>query len=194
MKLTGGLTGRVVFAHESAASKYVLHAQQSPITFGDSNQVADVTLISTPTWPLKISTRNKLNAVHHTRCLHLPMFPTHSSLHTLERDIACGNGFRNDALLEVYVDEEQTLHLEFSSVGAAGSAFAILTSWPLYRGLVVEGGSDPCEGGLEELLEKVGPRPPVFPRKSVKGYEDGAGALSEADDSARSESNQIELL
>jgi hypothetical protein len=164
-KLLGGMSARIEFVNEGAAEEYVLYASMYPISFGDPPQRASVTLIPTPTWPVKLSMRNRLNQGQ-TRCLRIPDFPTHFSLKDLERELTRGNGYRAAALVEIYLDETMTLHLEFSNIDAAGSAFGILTSFREFRGLGLEVGweKDPCAGVLEELSEEMKPRPPILPR------------------------------
>jgi hypothetical protein len=164
-KLLGGMSTRIEFVNEGAAEEYVLYASMYPISFGDPSQRATVTLIPTPTWPVRLPTRNKFNQ-DQTRCLRIPNFPTHFSLDGLERELTRGNGYRAAALVEIYLDETMTLHLEFSNIDAAGSAFGILTSFREFRGLGLEVGweKDPCAGVLEELQEEPKPRPPMLPK------------------------------
>jgi hypothetical protein len=162
-KLLGGMSARIEFVNEGAAEEYVLYAEMYPISFGDPPQRATVTLVPTPTWPVRLPTRNKVN-LGQTRCLRIPNFPTHFSLQGLERELTRGNGYRAAALVEIYLDETMTLHLEFSNVDAAGSAFGILTSFREFRGLEVGWEKDPCAGQLEDLREEPKPRPPMLPR------------------------------
>jgi hypothetical protein len=162
-KLLGGMSAGIEFVNEGAAEEYVLYAEMYPISFGDPPQRATVTLVPTPTWPVRLPTRNKVN-LGQTRCLRIPNFPTHLSLKGLERELTRGNGYRAAALVEIYLDEMMTLHLEFSNVDAAGSAFGILTSFREFRGLEVGWEKDPCAGQLEDLREEPKPRPPMLPR------------------------------
>jgi hypothetical protein len=162
-KLLGGISARIEFLNEGAAEEYVLYAEMYPISFGDPPQRATVTLVPTPTWPVRLPTRSKVN-LGQTRCLRIPNFPTHFSLEGLERELTKGNGHRAAALVEIYLDEMMTLHLEFSNIDAAGSAFGILTSFREFRGLEVGWEKDPCAGPLEELHEEPKPRPPMLPR------------------------------
>jgi hypothetical protein len=176
-KLLGGMSARIEFLNEGAAEEeYVLYAEMYPISFGDPPQRATITLVPTPTWPVRLPTRNKVN-LGQTRCLRIPNFPTHFSLKGLERELTRGNGHRAAALVEIYLDETMTLHLEFSNVDAAGSAFGILTSFREFRGLEVGWEKDPCAGPLEELREEPKPRPPMLPRNfdAVKRRESGGG-------------------
>jgi hypothetical protein len=162
-KLMGNLSARVVFRHEAAAEEYALYARDHPIRFGDGEKQAEVTLIETPTYPLNPRASARLQAHQQTRCLSLPNFPTTFSLNSLERNLSCGNGIRAEMLVEMWIDEVGTLHLQFSSVEEAGKAFGILGAWQMYRGLDVRFEQDPCAGEVEELQSPVKPRPPVFP-------------------------------
>jgi hypothetical protein len=175
-KLLSVMSARIEFLNEGAAEEYVLSAEMYPISFGDPPQCATVTLVPTPTWPVRLPTRNKVN-LGQTRCLRIPNFPADFSLKGLERELTRGNGYRAAALVGIYLDETMTLHLEFSNVDAAGSAFGILTSFREFRGLEVGWEKDPCAGQLEELSEEPKPRPPMLPRNfdAVKrGESDGS--------------------
>lgn len=175
VSITGTMSAMVQFVHEADAEEYVTYTSEHPISFPSTSgpstaaseeglgMKAEIAIIHIPTYPLAISARVRIHEHGQTRCLALSNFPENYSLRSLERNLACGNGHRAVSLIEFWLDEEQTLHLEFSSVGAAGSAYGILTNWQIYRGLQVAFERDPCAGALEELLE-VKPRPPVLPR------------------------------
>jgi hypothetical protein len=197
VSITGSMSAMVQFVHEADAEEYVTYTSEHPISFPptcDSStktsgegmgMKAEITLIQTPTYPLAIPARVRIHEHGQTRCLVLPGFPENYSIRSLERNLACGNGHRATSLIEFWLDEEQTLHLEFSSVGAAGSAYGILTNWQIYRGLQVAFERDPCAGALEELLE-VKPRTPMLPRSlyiapardSASSFEDEGYATS----------------
>ncbi|PVH85819.1 hypothetical protein DL98DRAFT_650758 [Cadophora sp. DSE1049] len=156
----GTLQARVVFKHEAAAEEYVLYAAEHPITFDEDN-IAEVTLVDTPTYPLPAKQISRLR--EHTRCIAVLDIPFYFSLNQLEHDLACGNGHRAQSLIEMWIDEEFTLHLQFANVDMAGSAWAILHAWNAYRGLVCRWEADLCAGEVEELTGGVEPRPRVLP-------------------------------
>ncbi|KAK0119235.1 hypothetical protein ONS96_012296 [Cadophora gregata f. sp. sojae] len=156
----GTMHARVVFKHEAAAEEYVLYAAEHPISFGEDN-VAEVTLVETPTYPLHAKQISRLR--EQTRCIAVLDIPSYFSINQLEHDLACGNGHRAKSLIEMWIDEDYTLHLEFANVDMAGSAWAILHAWNAYRGLECRWEADPCAGEVEELANGVKPRPKVFP-------------------------------
>ncbi|KAH7417360.1 hypothetical protein BKA64DRAFT_769321 [Cadophora sp. MPI-SDFR-AT-0126] len=156
----GTLQARVVFKHEAAAEEYVLYAAAHPISFAEDN-IAEVTLIVTPTYPLPAKQISRLR--EQTRCIAVLDIPSYFSLNQLERDLACRNGHRAKSLIEMWIDEDFTLHLQFANIDMAGSAWAILHAWNAYRGLVCRWEADPCAGEVEELAGKVEPRPKVMP-------------------------------
>ncbi len=163
ISITGSLSARIVFRHEAAAEEYTLYVSSYPLFFGEDDTKAEVTLLTTPTYPLNARASNRVNAHAQTRCLCLPNFPPTFSLNALERDLACGNGYRAEALVEMWIDESGTLHLQFSSVEMAGSAFGILSAWQSYRGLEVRFEADSCADPVEELALPVKPRPLMLP-------------------------------
>jgi hypothetical protein len=164
--ITGALSARVVFRHEGAAEEYVLYAKGHPILFGDEDggKEAKVTLLTTPTYPPSPRLLNRLLSHQQTRCLSLPNFPPHFSLTALERQLASNNGVRGSMLIEFFIDEEGTLHLQFSDIFWAGAAFGILTNFRDYRGLDVKFVEDPCTGPLSDLSSPIAPRPPMLPK------------------------------
>ena len=162
--LTGSMTALVYFLHEHAAERYVLYAMDHPITFGEEAQEAVITLLPTPTWPLKYSTRCAISELNHSRMLSIPNFPENMSISLIQRTITHGNGHRANLLVEIFLSAENTLHLEFSSINAAGSAYGILTNFMSFKDLVVCWEPDPCAGPLVELELPIKPRPPMLPR------------------------------
>ncbi|PMD39522.1 hypothetical protein L207DRAFT_634099 [Hyaloscypha variabilis F] len=167
--ITGSLSARIVFRQEAAAEAYTLYCTSHPLLFHSSDssseiQRAHITHLQTPTFPLSPRHLSRLTTHAQTRCLSIPSFPPSFSLNTLERHLSKGSGVRGDMLAEMWIDEEGTLHLQFSSVFWAGAAFGILTSFAMYRGLEVLFADDPCAGPVEELGEEVAPRPSLFPR------------------------------
>lgn len=171
--ITSSLSARIVFRQKVAAEEYVLYCSQHPLAFpssstseSDSSTLtpATVTILSTPTYPLNPRILGRLIFHAQTRCLSLPSFPPSSSLNELERQLSAGNGRRADMLVEMWIDEDGTLHLHFSDVLSADAAYRILTRVPAYRGLEVLFSDDPCAGPVEELSLPVEPRPPVLPK------------------------------
>src|SRR4051812_856841 len=116
MPLLGSMSTMIQFLHESAAEKYVEYTQKHPITFGEEEKIAEITLIPTPTFPIKHSYRRSIFELNHTRMLAIPNFPETMSLSTLQRALTHGNGHRADLLVEIFLSERNTLHLEFSSI------------------------------------------------------------------------------
>jgi hypothetical protein len=164
-KLTGGMTAMVQFLHESSAQEYITYWHKHPIYFGPSDQKAEVTLVQTPTWPLTTGSHRSILERNQTRCLAIPAFPEHLSITALERNVSGHNGFQWAALLDVYTDEQETLHLEFSSMRAANSAYSILSQWQIYRQLNPFFTPDPCAGSVEELALPLPPRLHILRRK-----------------------------
>lgn len=179
MKLTGGMSAMITFVKEGEADEFVEYTGIHPLTFGDDDEktTAEVALIATPTYPMSAALVNKLNHHGSTRCLLLPDFPHDFSPTRLERNISGGNKFRAESLVEMYFTPDKSLHLEFSSIDAAGSAFAILTKWQTYHGLRVIYAPDTCAGPVEQLQLDVGPRKPLFPKD---GFTDGSAATHDA--------------
>lgn len=163
VKLTGGNTVLVQFLNASSADEYVSYTTVHPISFGDDKQVADIDLVVSPTYPC-FHIAHSVRHLEQSRVLAIHHFPKDVSISRLERDISGCNQYRAEALIEIYLDEEGTLHMEFSSVSAAGCAYGILIARHAYKWLFPFFEKDPCVGPVEELELPVRPRPPLIPR------------------------------
>lgn len=156
---------RVVFKDEATAMAYVAYAEKSPIRFGaedgKNGKVAEVTLVETPTYPIPFRAAKFLS--QHTRCIAVRDIPRSFSLSTLQHNLACGNRWRAEGLIEMFIDEQDVLHLQFSSISMAGGARAFLKTSSYYRRLRCEWETDPCSGDLEELADGMKPSPPTYP-------------------------------
>jgi hypothetical protein len=193
-KLTGGITVIVQFLHGSSAEQYSAYTKDHPIHFGSSAQKAEVTLVKTPTWPLTTGLYPSILKQKQKRCLAIPSFPKVLSIAELERNVSGNIPFRSEALLDIYSDEQETLHLEFSCMVAAHFAYDILTKWQKYSELKPIFALDPCAGAVEELASRL---PPV--RRNVPEYSCELIGLSHNSSSScgenrKSEANQGEYL
>jgi hypothetical protein len=159
--LRGTMSARVVFVEDFDACAFVSYTSAHPLVFGENGdaRTAVITLVPTPTYPPSQGMIKRMKAERKdTRCLAIHNFPNELSLTKLQSDLACGNGWRADNLVETYLDQHNTLHLHFSNIQLAGSAFAILTTnWHTYRGLNVTFEEDPCAGLLEEMSMQLAP-------------------------------------
>lgn len=174
IKVLGSMSARIVFRDEKAAEEYVSWTKVQPICFPaeDGEEImipAIVELINTPTFP---GFRDQHGGI--TRCLSIPNIPTRIRLRQMEQDLIGYPPIRADGLVEWFLDENQTLHLQFSSTGNAEQAFGILARLPIYRGCDIQRAEDPCSGPIQELLEEPKPRPPMFPRNWNGFKADGA--------------------
>jgi hypothetical protein len=161
--LTGTNSAKIEFLHERNAMEYVDFCAEHSITFGEDSQSASVALIPTPTWPIKTPLSRAIFERKHTRILTIPDFPDNLSLTLIKRTLTHGSGHRANLLVDFFLTCRNTLHLEFSSISAAGSAFGILTNFDAFRGLEVCWDRDTCEGSLEDLKSPALPRHPMRP-------------------------------
>lgn len=165
-KIMGGaMSAMVKFVEDYDAQSFANYAAQHPIVFGEDGEerTAEITLIPTPTFPPSQGMKKRMALSRNTRCLAVLDVPESLSFSKLQHDLAFQIARRADCLLEIYLDENNTLHLEFSNMSIAGSSFGILTNWTAYYGLKVVYEPDPCAGLLEELALPVPPRPPMLP-------------------------------
>ena len=170
-RLMGGkMSAMVVFVEDYDAQAFVDYVSAHPIIFDcdDKAQNTVVIPIPTPTYPMFQGLKKRMKHDRKgTRCIAIRNVPGQLSLSKLQYDISCGNRHRADNLVEIYLDHDNTLHLEFSNMVLASSAFGILTNWIAYRGLDVIYEPDPCAGPLADLVLPFPPRPPILPRNRL---------------------------
>ncbi|OWP07546.1 hypothetical protein B2J93_8998 [Marssonina coronariae] len=163
--IPGSVQARVVFKDETAALAYAVYAEHHQISFGDledeDRKIAKITLNDTPTYPM--ASRKVDRVKHQTRCIAVLGVPLSFSLSALDHDLACGSRWRAEGLVEMFIDKDATLHLEFSSIDIAGGAWAVLTTHHTYRRLKCHWEKESCAGDVEELAQNVRSRPPMFP-------------------------------
>ncbi|KAI9872165.1 MAG: hypothetical protein M1830_002005, partial [Pleopsidium flavum] len=155
--ITGFHTALITFLRESAASDYEDFAALHPICFG--GQVAKVSMLSTPTWPMTIPLKTAIFDHHHTRCLEVRNFPRQTNSLALRRDLRICSSMECDMIETLTMRHDGILEIRFSSVGAAGQAFGILTSYRAYRQCNVAFSPDPCALPLKTMLEQRHPKP-----------------------------------
>ncbi len=156
LKVTGSNTALIIFLHEHSALAYEEHAKKHPIIF--SGLVAKVTVVPTPTWPIKPKLRKAVFNHQHSRCLEVYQFPTSISHSGLRKDIGHCEELNYDDLVHIEMREDGILMLQFSSIDGADWAYGMLSSLRAYQNCAPYFTSDPCSQSLETLLplNKIG--------------------------------------
>ncbi|KAG9236272.1 hypothetical protein BJ875DRAFT_372499, partial [Amylocarpus encephaloides] len=166
--VTGSMSVIVQFVQEAAAQEYVtfVNANADCLSFDCNGEAkaAEVTLLSTPSYPIHLAQLKATTDNKHTRCISIHNVPSGFSVPALERDLSCGNGHRASNLVEMYFDKHRILYLEFASIIIASSAFGILKRWQEYEVLEVRFEPDPCAEALEKLRLDAEPKKPLFPK------------------------------
>lgn len=180
LSITGSYTALVTFIRESAASGYEDFAALHPVHFG--GQVAKVSMLSTPTWPLTMRLRTAIFDHHHTRCLEVPNFPRHISPLSLRRDLRVCSSTEYDMIEHLAMRDDNVLELRFCSINAAGKAFGILTSYRTYSQCQVKFSSDPCDLPLKTMLDQEQPELPSDGYKGIVAIDNDVNADHFADD------------
>ena len=150
LKVTGSNTALIIFLHEHSALAYEEHARKHPIIFG--GLVAEVTVVPTPTWPIKPTLHKAVFNHQHSRCLEVHDFPRSISPSRLRKDIGHSKELDLDHLIHMEMRKDGTLLLQFSSIYGAGRAYGMLSTFRAYRGCKPFFTSDPCSQSLETLL------------------------------------------
>ncbi|KAI9787941.1 MAG: hypothetical protein M1816_007341 [Peltula sp. TS41687] len=149
--IIGSMSARIVFFHESSATRYVEFHQQRGLDF--SGQVAQVAKLATATWPLQEALRKAIQCHSYTRCLLIEEFPRWISMHVLRSDLGIQSHPSNPRCPIEYVDFDDSgaLHLRFTSISAAVEAYEILSCLKQsdrYEQVKISFLPDPCAAPL----------------------------------------------
>ncbi len=148
-KITGSNTALVTFYYERSARAYENYAKQHRIAF--SNFVAQVAVVSTPTWPIPDNLRTSIEKFGNTRCFEVHNIPRNISLPSVRRELTASPVMESDSLECMRLGADGILGLRFSSISAAEQSSALFRM--RYRGCTVKYTPDPCAQPLETLVE-----------------------------------------
>lgn len=151
-KLIGSNSALIVFLHEHAAMAYEKHAVINSLTI--KNQLVNVKVVNSPTYPTRIGLKNSIETHQHTRCLEIHNFPRHVSESQLRLDLGVSAHIKGDRVEHLKMREDKILELHFPSIHYAGQGFGIFNSYGLYKGCKALFVPDPCARPLETLLQK----------------------------------------
>ena len=149
VKITGMKSALIIFLHEYAAMAFEDYTKNSPVII--DGVAAQVHVVSTPTWPIRIPLRKAIFDHHHTRCLKVINFPEQISAPRFRADINTCLKMDFDRVTYMHKTKDGVLELHFSSVDWAGHAFGMLSSYRAYRGCTPLFAPDPCAQPLETL-------------------------------------------
>lgn len=152
VKITGMKSALIVFLHEYAAMAFEDYTKNYPVII--DGVAAQVRVVSTPTWPLRIPLRKAIFDHHHTRCLKVFHFPEQISAQRFRADLNTCLKMDFDRITYGHKQKDGVLELHFSSVDWAGHAFGMLSSYKAYRGCTPLFAPDPCAQPLETLEDR----------------------------------------
>lgn len=146
--ITGSMSAMIVFFYGTSATKYAEFCQQRGLEI--SGQVARVTKLATATWPLSEALRKAVHYHSHTRCIVIKEFPRWISMEALRYDLGVQSHpeYPRCSIECMNFDESGSLHIQFSSVSAAGEAYETLSSLPRYQEAKIFFSPDPCAAPL----------------------------------------------
>ena len=151
MKLLGGNSALIIFLHEHAALDYEEHAKCHPIFFHDS--LANVRMVSTPTWPIDPGLRDAIDNHQHTRCLEVHNFPRRQITESrLRNDLQMSAQMNGNRIEHLKLRSDNVLEISLTSIDYAGIAFGMFTTFRCYRNCKTRFVADPCAQPLESLL------------------------------------------
>ena len=140
--ITGGKTALVTFLHEQVAKALEIYFEQHPTTI--DAEIAQVTVLKTPTWPISRVCEKALFNGKTTRCLEVSRYPRHISPRNLRQHLRICSVMTLDRVEYMNLRDDGVLALRFESVACAISAHGILTSLSAFRGCAVQFAPDPC--------------------------------------------------
>lgn len=116
VKITGTKSALITFLHEHAAMAFEDHANKNPVMIG--GVPAQIKMVSTPTYPMRIPLRRAIFDHHQTRCLEVRNFPGQISAQRLRYDLAICKEMSSDRITHMRKGPDG-ISLEFSSVNDA---------------------------------------------------------------------------
>lgn len=149
--LLGSNSALIVFLHEHAAMAYEDHARTTMLKINDRE--VNVKVVNTPTYPISTGTQKTIEDYHHTRCLEVHNYPRQVSEAQLRIDIRAGIRGKFSRIEHLRLRSDGCLVLHFNSIDYAGQAFAVLSTFRIYRGCMVFFVRDPCAQPIESLKE-----------------------------------------
>lgn len=149
IQITGKKSALIIFLHEHAAMAFENYAKKTPVMI--SGVTAQVRVVSTPTWPIRIPLRKAIFDHHHTRCLEVYNFPEQISARRLRNDLMVCVEMYSDRITYMQKRKDGIVELQFSSVDWAGHAYGMLSSYRSYQTCTPYFAPDPCARPLESL-------------------------------------------
>lgn len=142
VSITGYLSALITFVHEHSAKTFVSGARKTPLRFGGAE--ARVTLVPTPTWPMRSNLRSSITDHGHTRCLELQNFPHRVTPAELERDLCVHPAMTTHRMEAKRKRLDGSLELRFTSIKHAHRAYGKLTNIGPYMQCTIKHLPDPC--------------------------------------------------
>lgn len=90
--------------------------------------------------------------------------PQTHSVEALEKHLAGDKKLHSSALIDTYVDDQRTLHLEFSSMVEAHFAYEVLIHWVTFTELRPFFSPDPCANNTKESRQRILPSNQEHPK------------------------------
>lgn len=140
--ITGGKTALVTFLHERVAKAIQIYFEQHPTAI--DTEIAQATVLKTPTWPISRVCEKALFNGKTTRCLEVSRYPRHISPRNLRRHLRICSVMTLDRVEYMKLRDDGVLALRFESAACAINAHGILTSHSVFGGCAVQFVPDPC--------------------------------------------------
>lgn len=147
VRITGMKSALIIFLHEHAAMAFEDYAKKDSVKI--NGVAAQVHVVSTPTWPMRIPLRKAIFDHHHTRCLEVDNFPEQISAPRLRNDLMVCMEMNFDRITYMQKRKDGILELQFSSIDWAGHAYGMLSCFRAYRNCTPNFAPDPCARVLE---------------------------------------------
>ena len=149
VKITGKKSALIIFLHEHAALAFEDYTKENPITI--NGIVAQVHLVSTPTWPIRLPIRNAIFDHQHTRCLKVFNLPKQISAYKFRADLNAHMNTKYDHITYMQKATDGSVEIHLSSIDWAGRAYGMLSTYRAYQDCTPLFSPDPCARPLETL-------------------------------------------
>lgn len=150
--LTGSHTAVITFLYEEDARKFIQSVSMKDVVY--SGNLAKVSLVRTPTFPIPKNIKHLIFERGHTRCLSISRLPETFLVTDLLKVLLAWNKVYASLLEGIQLmDSGATVHIRFNCIKAAGLAMSGLKQHRDYENCVIKFVRDPCDRpALEEEL------------------------------------------
>lgn len=173
--ISASMTVMLVFVYQNCARDFTASAKANPLVF--SERTANVTHLSSHTWPVPVWLQRPIFVNEYTRCIVMRDVPGHVTPFILEAKLRLHQEIETHWVQSVQRLPDRSMQVVFESIRAAARAFVFLTCHAMFRTCRISFAKDPCDRAAKVADEK---------KEQGEGVTAGAEAVETAQSKHRS--------